>query len=1267
MTMTGKDPKKTGHKVFISYFRGKDDATLSESDGHTANMICSALESKNIPCWIAPRDIDPGKNWVDAMIDAVIESRLMVLVFSSNSEQSPWVKIEATYAMDENKKIIPFRIENVSPKKTLRALKVYCQWMDAYTQPLERHIDRLVKEVSGYLEKEAGKPAERAQRRQAPAKTEVRKRKREYSGKIHPSVFIGLGGTGKHVLLSLRNKLFEKFRLKNGFPVMAFLCMDTDIQEMYLDNKETDTEMKYIEFEPEEVVDLQIPESVFRRYISSKKDYPHIWEWLPDSIEAQGPPRGGAKQLRPLGRLGYFYKYDEIVEKLEFIKEMITSEENIDKTRAMGIDVDTSKIDVYIVFSIAGGTGSGIFLDTAFTVKEHFRTSMNTIGCAVLPAVFFYDTSHRIFANAYAALKELEYYSLRKDFISKSKAMDRKSTNSEHDFLSRYSANKRKKVIGPPFDVVYLMDNKTSSGFTINAEDKYQLLDMAAEEIFLKSCSPSNFYTKVKSLQSNTYPDLNRYYVYEILDGKRKGKVKYQNIYSCHFASMGLSKIYIPIDRIKRLCGFKLAIRIVENWIRESPETHNSRDNLGESLFGHLTFLQNETGKTIVNMIDRYQGRSFELEIGRWINKRWAKTAHQFGQTGANVIKELKESYKQYIKENIREESGSKGIYAKCIENNVSNAIKEMEAGIIEKTNRILDKPALRFEIAIKMLLDFTGRLKPIKGILEKNRDEIKMKAIHINEMELRLILEKYSSLNQGFTVLKKSRLKKLGFKIIKKLETCLTNELRILLLEGAIKVIDHLRNFVGFYKTAQDEGEGKKVVTGGLIKKLSYLKNVLNNDVLSSLQGKYQSFSNRVPEYLNISFFNEELVDNYFKIKGKPIDDHVIYAGGREFSEKIENKIIGFIDFIEKNGEMEFQQSLEEFCSSKFSKLKIRHEVIKMLYDEKKRNPDKWKRLIGWFIGLGHPWIKDSGSFLGINEYELRNDIQKYSVLGVYPGSHYAYKHFKDHAGVEVTSSRGFHVIDSEKEAAYFYSQWKGFPIMYIDGIREWYDRAYITYMDKPDKNLHIEKDYHKYDEIIPFSQDEVDRLFSVYRVLILGFILGVIAIGEETKRKSFRYSFRSEVHPGIFRTREIGNDASAIETLLCQRDLRNEIDENIASKKIEIDMDTEKTWNYYALLNYYWENVFPLKYMGGKTDPIEMKTFEHRVVEEEMRTAGDKLDELMKAGGYSKKEIKQAFQDKLASMLSGIDAFSRKIGNSNRRILSCCENSLEEREKKL
>src|SRR3954469_14873388 len=98
------------HDVFISY---------AHKDKAVADAVCAALEGEGVRCWIAPRDIMPGLEWAGSIIDAIGEVKLVVLVFSSNTNASPQVSKEVERAVNRGLPVIPFRIEDVAPSKTL--------------------------------------------------------------------------------------------------------------------------------------------------------------------------------------------------------------------------------------------------------------------------------------------------------------------------------------------------------------------------------------------------------------------------------------------------------------------------------------------------------------------------------------------------------------------------------------------------------------------------------------------------------------------------------------------------------------------------------------------------------------------------------------------------------------------------------------------------------------------------------------------------------------------------------------------------------------------------------------------------------------------------------------------------------------------------------------------------------------------------------------------------------------------------------------------
>ena len=137
------------HDVFISY---------SAQDKSIADAACATLETRKVRCWIAPRDVLPGVPYGEALSEALQASRVLVLVFSSNSNKSQHVMREVESAASSAIPIVPLRVEDVELSKSLNYFLKSIHWLDALTPPLERHLRKLADTVQTLLER-AGRPA----------------------------------------------------------------------------------------------------------------------------------------------------------------------------------------------------------------------------------------------------------------------------------------------------------------------------------------------------------------------------------------------------------------------------------------------------------------------------------------------------------------------------------------------------------------------------------------------------------------------------------------------------------------------------------------------------------------------------------------------------------------------------------------------------------------------------------------------------------------------------------------------------------------------------------------------------------------------------------------------------------------------------------------------------------------------------------------------------------------------------------------------------
>ena len=125
---------------------------------------------------------------------------------------------------------------------------------------------------------------------------------------IRPTLFIGLGGTGKEVLLRLRRRFYERWR-KVGLPCVKYLWIDTDTRDVMAQGEKLDEIDKLLLFRDIERIGL-LNGSVgadLGDILNQPGRYGNIHEWIPDEVESYGTQvADGAGGVRSIGRLALF-------------------------------------------------------------------------------------------------------------------------------------------------------------------------------------------------------------------------------------------------------------------------------------------------------------------------------------------------------------------------------------------------------------------------------------------------------------------------------------------------------------------------------------------------------------------------------------------------------------------------------------------------------------------------------------------------------------------------------------------------------------------------------------------------------------------------------------------------------------------------------------------------------------------------------------------------------------------------------------------------
>ena len=329
---------------------------------------------------------------------------------------------------------------------------------------------------------------------------------------FRPTVIIGLGGTGHGAILKLKKRFMDVY--PSVPPIIKFLSIDTTEN---VEHSEKARDGSTVTLEPGSeryVISVSNPAGLVNG------TNPHIDEWWPSNIPILAIS-AGAGQVRARGRLALFAKSKEI---FAAIGKAIDDVKQIKNRKLMFKDdfrvSDRGGVEVYIVGSLAGGTGSGTFLDVAFITRSFLDSLSNITGVLALPRVFK-DLAgvSLVKPNAYGALKEIERFT---------------KLGREDVFKINYGTHEI-EVNHPPFDLLYLMDSINEAGNVIR--EPRELLELIADGLYIQIGSQIG--TDAENTVDNVKTHLS-------VAGEVKGR-------SVNYCSFGVASLTLPVRQYETM------------------------------------------------------------------------------------------------------------------------------------------------------------------------------------------------------------------------------------------------------------------------------------------------------------------------------------------------------------------------------------------------------------------------------------------------------------------------------------------------------------------------------------------------------------------------------------------------------------------------------------------------------------------------------------------------------------------------------------------
>lgn len=128
--------------VFVSY---------TTTDKKTAYALVDFLESNGVDCFIAPRDVEPGKAYASDLMHAINECKLVLLIASKAINDSEHVLNEIDVIVEKKKNLLPIFIEDFELNDDFRYYLGRKQWIIAYPEKINNFYSNILDSMQEFF------------------------------------------------------------------------------------------------------------------------------------------------------------------------------------------------------------------------------------------------------------------------------------------------------------------------------------------------------------------------------------------------------------------------------------------------------------------------------------------------------------------------------------------------------------------------------------------------------------------------------------------------------------------------------------------------------------------------------------------------------------------------------------------------------------------------------------------------------------------------------------------------------------------------------------------------------------------------------------------------------------------------------------------------------------------------------------------------------------------------------------------------------------
>jgi len=1071
---------------------------------------------------------------------------------------------------------------------------------------------------------------------------------------IRPTVVVGLGGTGGDVLLKIRQKLYERYGSPSAFPAAQFVYIDTDTSNQHIDSRLLDE----FKFSPSERVDAIVANTA--TYTANLNMHPLIKAWWYPSLNDLASINVGAGQIRAYSRLAFYVNFDKIKNAIAMAvqRAMASPTAMFERHR---IQVDTAKgVYIYVVGSIAGGTGSGMFIDTGFLAKT-LASPVTTVAYLVFPGVFQH-AQERIFANGYSALKELEHFTFPENRFP-------------YVWTPGYPPESKRPLPPPPYDYCYMVDNANATGTAINFESRYGLFEMVANNIF-HDFGASDFAGHKRAVRVNLDSFLTNFYASEILDPQDPSKSLLTEAFTTRHSAFGLTSIQYPADRIRHACAARLGVDVMHRlatgklpememtkWVREtffrdSVSLYNGK----RTVQGRLTeandlldalYESDVPGKTLDSIVqnwrttvegdvknEQYRVRNVPLsdylraEVERQLVALRDDRYDPDWQKWGDYSRTIRRNKENFLKTEILGGATPDGKpVLSRLDRAVADIVNDENKGIqfarmlLKEIRRILSDDAYPYLSALRREITDLHRVVADKqNAYQKTLAEIRARE---NEAGLKRLLFGKATMDQ----LTGAFFRQVG----EYLSACIKLRARQEAMDICQRVLDH----IGVEQHIVDEKGADAVSETGLLARLTSLEKTLKI-LRDGLDFRRQEFSKPKSDELTLWLYEPGDIDDVYYPRYLGVDEStrsrrvseeaasILRAlPSLQDSEQVGVRLMDLPELVARHGADATLRLITQQTSKVFETLTDDFEVLELFFKKFPNEPEQLGQL-NLLYQKAQVWMHGSND----SNFKLTTD-KRILLVGMYddPQKPNVYTRFRDMLRNQISTPDepeiGFFNLKSKNEVV-FYTEAAGYPICYsqsVHDMRPIYDKLLLDRL----LNLHSDRNEFRFKDILEITESERADLEQATEVFLLGLILGIIGVHFDDEDNVFYVEQRIGIRQD---QRTLGTEHRAIRVLMRSTDLRQKIARLVRQREDELLRDPADWIKYYVVISYYQDQIYaPIRTTNLGKDMREQATTENLVLRKKLKAAEKvwqgELDDLLRSAADLDTRFEEAARD--------------------------------------